>query len=345
MELRLVHELPPAENNPRNSEGSFLRGKGGELLFAYSRYTGDNWADECPCDIALIRSFDEGETWSEPEIIAHASLFGVQNIMSVSGVIQQNGDLGFYFCIKEKDLTMTLGRAISSDGVHFTAERVICDFPPAYYIVNNDRIIRLPDGRLVAPAAYIQRLVYPHEPFITTLLVSEDDGKSFTRTSMHFAPTAPVHAPGYQEPGIAYYGGRLHLWMRTNAGCQYESISTGGLEAFPEPYPSKFTSPLSPMHIKVIGDTAYAIYNPIPSYNGRVEGAGTMGRTPYVLRRTQPGGLEFGELEVLEEDPERGYCYPAVFETHDGKLLLAYCRGHISDGWCLCRLGIAKLTV
>ena len=72
MNVTLIHQLPPAQGNPRNSEGAFLRGKKGELLFAYSKYSGESNHDHASCDIALIRSFDEGLTWSKPEILASA---------------------------------------------------------------------------------------------------------------------------------------------------------------------------------------------------------------------------------------------------------------------------------
>ena len=96
METRIIHQLPPSESNPRNSEGAFIRGKQGEILFAYSRYTGESNHDHASCNIALIRSFDEGESWSEPQIIATAEAFGTKNIMSVSALEQKNGDIGFY---------------------------------------------------------------------------------------------------------------------------------------------------------------------------------------------------------------------------------------------------------
>ena len=129
MEIRLIHEFPPSAGNPRNSEGAFLRGRGeGEILFAYSRYRGDSFHDHAACDIALCVSHDEGRSWSEPRIIAAASEFGTQNIMSVSAVEQADGRLGFYFLIKENDFTTTLGRTLSEDGVHFVAERCVSKF-------------------------------------------------------------------------------------------------------------------------------------------------------------------------------------------------------------------------
>ena len=94
MNTRLIHQLPPTDNNPRNSEGAFVRGKNGEILFAYSRYTGNSCHDHASCDIALIVSYDEGESWSEPRIIVKAKDFHIQNVMSVSALEQKNGDIG-----------------------------------------------------------------------------------------------------------------------------------------------------------------------------------------------------------------------------------------------------------
>ena len=63
--MKLVCDLPPIGVNGRNSEGDFLRAPNGDILFAYSRYNTTDGGDHCPCDIALMRSSDEGETWSD----------------------------------------------------------------------------------------------------------------------------------------------------------------------------------------------------------------------------------------------------------------------------------------
>ena len=348
MNIRLIHQFPPSHGNPRNSEGAFLRGKNGEILFAYSRYRGESNHDHAACDIALTVSHDEGRTWSESCIIARAAEFGTQNIMSVSAIEQADGRLGFYFLIKENDFTTTLGRTLSEDGVHFTAERCKSRFPAAYYVVNNDRIVRLRDGRLVAPAAYVSaeenRTGRYHE-MVTTALVSFDDGASFEKADFDLTTTDPVNARyGHQEPGmLEREDGSVYLWTRTGYGCQYESFSERGLEGFFQPRASEFTSPPSPMQIKEIGGAVYAVYNPIPRYNGREMLPGTWGRTPIVLRKSTDGGRTFGKLNIIEDDPSRGYCYPAMFGTNDGRLLLAYCRGNENDGNTLCRLGIAEI--
>ena len=347
MNMTLVHQIPPKEGNPRNSEGAFLRGKKGEILFAYSCYRGDSFEDHAACNIAMTVSLDEGKTWSQSRIIAHASDFGVQNIMSVSAMEQKNGDLAFYFLIKESDGGTTVGRAVSRDGVDFYTERCRADFPSNYYVVNNDRLVRLMDGRLVAPAAYItteQLLAGGKVPYTTTLLISEDDGESFFKADFDFTAKDRLNARyGLQEPGILERAdGSFYLWMRTNSYCQYECTSKGDVDHFTTPAPGQFTSPPSPMQVKTLDGVTYAIYNPIPRYNGRVCAPGTADRTPFVIRKSADG-RHYGSLNIIEDDPTRGYCYPAVFATDDGHLLIAYCRGDAADGNTLCRLGIARI--
>src|SRR5438477_11558382 len=77
-----VNLLPPAANNPRNSEGDFITLKNGIIMFAYSRFTGGT-ADDSNAELAAIYSGDRGKTWSlryEPLIANDAK----QNGMSVS---------------------------------------------------------------------------------------------------------------------------------------------------------------------------------------------------------------------------------------------------------------------
>lgn len=69
LESRLVLDLNHKPGNPRNSEGSFIRADDGTILFAYSQYYGTNGDDHQPSNIALVRSKDEGETWSDCQII------------------------------------------------------------------------------------------------------------------------------------------------------------------------------------------------------------------------------------------------------------------------------------
>ncbi len=353
IQTRLVHDIIPKPGNPRNSEGSFLRAPNGEILFAYSAYVGNDWNDHAACNIVLIRSSDEGETWSaEPQIIAPASFFGTANVMSVSGCPCKDGTLAFYFLIKENDGSTTLGRTLSKDGITFTPERTVWKAPTAYYVINNDRIERMADGRLIAPAAsysaYENKAGMRYSPAVTVLLVSEDDGASFSLlpgARLSFSSKINIRH-GLQEPGIIELSpGISWIWMRTGASYQYESHSFDNLRTFTPPEPSIFTSPDSPMEvIREDENTLYAVYNPVPKYNGRTETRWGWGRTPLVIRKSTDNGAAFGPLHTIEGE-ERGYCYPAMFLTRDGSLLCAYCRGGEEDKACLCRLGISKIDL
>ena len=345
--MHLVLDFAPSTGNGRNSEGSFIRLPDGAILFAYSRYNTNAYGDNADCDIAAVYSYDEGESWSQPKIIAHAAQFGVGNIMSVSCVQQLDGKIGVYFLIKENEGNITFGRALSVDGFTFTAERCVINGPLSYYVTNNDRIKRFSDGRLVAPSGmHMYTKKNDSEGFaVSTVLVSEDDGKSFTVLPVRLTiPALNSRGVGMQEPGVYEHAdGTVRLWARTTAGYQYECYSRDGMNSFTAPAPSVFTSPDSPMAMAEKDGVIYAVYNPVPLYNERVRTNAGWGRTPFVIRKSTDDGRTWGPHTIIEDDPERGFCYPALFFTNDDSMLCAYCRGGAEDKACLNRLGIMKI--
>lgn len=342
MNKRLVFHLPNSEQSGRNSEGSFLRAPNGDILFAYSHFSTGLGDDDDPCDIALIRSRDEGETWSAPEIIARASDFGVKNIMSVSGMTLKDGSLCFFFIVKEdSDGSSHLGRAVSQDGVHFTP--MTCSFKRVqrgYYVFNNDRFIRLSDGRIAAAAAKYscartqeedEYCLFSESYAMPVCFVSDDEGASFTATKARVALSGRLaQRVGMEEPGIIELkNGVIWLWARTMLCYQYQCFSLDGMDTFTPPEPSEFTSPRAPMELHRLSDgTIFAAYNPVPHYNG-VKHRSYLGRTPLVLRSSTDDGKTWGELFTLEDDENGNYCYPTMIETHDRALLCAYMSNHL----------------
>ena len=350
MENYLIHEILPSDGNQRSGEGAFLRAANGDILFAYGRFTGGTDDDQA-CDIAMIRSEDNGLTFGDPVIIARAADFGVKNIMSVSAISLRDGRSGFLFLIKENDGTSTLGRTLSYDGQDFAAERCECLFPKCYYVVNNDRLVRLSDGRLAIPAAAHRKTMRDGRQLSfdanATLFVftSEDEGRSFVDQGVR------VNLPNFvlnrhavlQEPGIFERpDGMIIMWARTNLGSQYFSASFDRMKSFTTPEPSEFTSPCSPLAICAHNGRLFAAYNPIPNYNGRCEGFGA-DRTPLVLRVSDDWGESWGRLNPIGIDEKRGYCYPAIFAPDDDHLLLACCRGIGSA--CLTETGIYRVPI
>lgn len=338
MKKRVVLNLEETENNRRNSEGCFLRAPNGDILHVYSRYNSSLKDDHDPCDIALVRSTDEGETWGEPQIIVKAEFFGVKNIMSVSQLPLKDGRICIYFLIIEDDGSTTIGRAISEDGTEFKPERCKCNMPIGFYVVANDRFIRLSDGRIATVASkHDLRPGYDLEPGMVVALASDDDGKEFYRPGAHGSlPFNPAHDEhGLEEP-LLFELSKDVLWVlaRTEYAYQYQAYSVNGLQTFTPMEPSVFSSQLSPIAMKRLSDDSLiAAYNPMPSFDGRQEVLGDMmvdewwsGRTPFVLRRSVDNGRTWGKLMVIENEKNADFAYPSLFETKDGGVLCAY--------WC-----------
>lgn len=356
---KIIFELPRGENNPRNSEGDFAVLRNGDVLFAYSRYTGADHEDDAPCDIAGLLSRDGGESFSPlPEPLVRASDHGVRNIMSVSFARLPDGSLGlFYLCKHEPESAYCMRRASENDETVFTeAKTVIPKKTGVYYVVNNCRILKSQDGRLWVPAAQHRVVRNSHgtrqgEYYAKSVLFVSRDGESWQQTPHVFSlPQRGYSETGLQEPGIVGLAdGRLYAYFRTDRAFQYESLSADGGSTWSIPKPSRFTAPESPMLIRrnPYSGLYYAFWNPIPEYNGRIEPDAPWidaGRTPFVMAASE-NGLDFSPYTVLEDDPSHGYCYPAVCFTDDKTMLLAYCCGGPADGNCLTRTGIVRITL
>ena len=351
LNTRLIKDFVPVDGNPRNSEGSFLRADDGSILYAYSRFTGNANGDHCPSDIALIRSYDEGETWSEPELIAVAKDLGVNNVMSVSGIRGLDNSIQFFFGIKEdggKDLTeaendiyMTIGRAVSNDGGKtFKASRCIINAPKDYYCPCNDRMVRMPDNSLAFPVC--------NRIGVLCVFSSDDDGESFHLLPPRVANPFPSSwSQGLCESVIHLHNnGNVTMYARSGHYFQFKTMSFDNMNNFTPIEPSEFSSASSPMQLSKAPDgTVYVVYNPIPGFNGKYRAKGCHGRTPLVLRRSLDDGLTWGELNIVEGDPERGYCYNAMFFTNDNSILMAHSRGGHGEDSCLAHMGIVKVNI
>ena len=346
-----ILDLPPTPENKRNSEGAFIRLNNGDILFAYSRYSNDAF-DSKPADIYGIISKDGGESFSDPfPIIKHEDICA-DNIMSISFIPMQNGDVGMFFLIKKGENCFLVLSRSSDDGKSWSdPERCIKE--DGYFCVNNDRVRRLKNGRLIFPAGYnaCASDAINCKPMTTWIFASEDDGESWTAIAKDIAlPECRAITTGLQEPGILELAdGRLWCYMRTDAGRQYECFSSDGGYSWSQPMPSPFTSPVSPLCTKSLSDgRIVAVWNPCPFYNGHPVAPQpwawwAIPRNPLVMAVSDNGGENFSySPKVLENDPDSGYCYTAIFETDDA-ILLGYCAGSKNDGGNLNRLRIRKI--
>lgn len=347
--------LRPGINNPRNSEGDFISLKDGRIMFAYSRFNSDSHGDGAPSDIAAIFSDDGGETYStEPVILKYAKDFGVTNLMSVSLLRMKNGDAGLFYMKKTADGNSECILSRSNDECSTFYEDTKC-FPTkckGYHVMNNNRILRTSSGKLIIPTT-LHRASDPREGYYidergtAVYFGSDDDGHTWRELDEVLHLDATHTKTGLQEAGVEEMpNGVIYSYFRTDLMVQYESFSYNNGNRWTLPQPSTFTSPASPMKIARNPYTGiyYAIWNPIPNYNDRRKSRYSWGRTPLAIAKSSDC-ITFSEPDYIEDDPDRGFCYPSIYFPDADTALVAYCSGGEEDKACLCRITLRKIIL
>ena len=330
--VKVALELEPGPDNPRNSEGAFMPLKDGRILFAYSRYNGSSAHDHASADIAARYSSDKGATWTDKDEIIVKN-HGGMNVMSVSLLRLQSGEIALFYLLKNstKDCRPVLRRSFDEGKTWSEPTTCITD-EIGYYVLNNDRVIQLEDGRLlfaVSRHGFDANDKFDNMGVVMTY-ASDDNGKTWRRGKSVLSVVSPSGKKyAAQEPGVVELkDGTILLWIRTNAGCQFMSRSADRGETWSEPQPSWLRAPTSPATIKRLptGDLL-AIWN---NHEGRLDlkkpGRGFDGkRTPLTAAISSDDGLTWHGAKNIEDDPKGHFCYIALQPLDDGTVLLGYC--------------------
>lgn len=367
--VRIIKTFTRDENFPRHSEGDFIRLNDGSIMLVYTRYIGNSHKDAADASLAVTYSYDNGETWTEPKMLLHPSEFNVTNIMSVSLMRMQNGDLGLSFGAAVPGYQKWNNRRLllrSRDEGKTFYSQTECQ-PREYHNqfgLNNSRVERLSSGRIILtmhthPGAK-KNTEFPEKlregapnPRISkfsfgVISYSDDDGYTWKTAEDLICPPFTDTAKGLQEGGVfEIRPGILKSYWRSDRMYQYESLSFDNGEHWTAPTQSCFTSPWSPMKItrNPYTNKLYAIWNPIPLYNGRPFRHIDWGRTPYVYAEVNEDATKFGEMHVIEGEPDHGYCYPAVLFTAPDEMMIAYCSGGPEEDCGLVKLTISKIKL
>jgi hypothetical protein len=340
-ENSIVFNLDPSGKYPRNSEGSFVTLKSGRVLFLYTQFHGGG-NDESPARIVRIHSDDGGRTWSREPLVVVENGAGA-NVMSVSLLRLQSGAIALFYLAKNNLLDCRPMMRVSQDEAETWSEARPMVEAPGYFVLNNDRVIQLKNGRLVTPVAFHRAKSYRSMDYraLAFWYLSDDQGKTWQEAQTWWALPAPT-AMGLQEPGVVELAdGRLFSWMRTDQGAQFGCYSADGGLNWPMPEKTALPSPVSPASIKRLPGSAdlLAIYN---DHSGRF--AFPKGkRTPLVAAISSDGGKSWPRRKLIEKDPDGCYCYTAIHFTDDA-LLLAYCAGDSKVGG-LNRLRLRRLSL
>lgn len=340
------------EGNLRNSEGSFVTLNDGRILFAYTRY-GASREDHAGSEIACCYSDDQGVTWSKPETM-FVNETGGGNVMSVSFLRLASGRILLSY-LTEKFMDgesysslIPVSRYSDDEGKSWSSINLMSCFSVRTGM-NNDRMIQLKSGRIIAP---VWRTLYVNTPKgndfiprIASIVYSDDDGESWYGFPTGVFPV-PGSCTGMQEPGVIELAdGRLIMWMRTDLLCQYHCYSDDQGATWSPPLPWKYfpctVTPLSikrdPLDGKLIGIWS----DGDPRWGVKIVPEDSWDRTPFAMAISRDEGKTWGEKVLLEDDPRRGFCYTAIHFTGNAVLLAYCCGGH--GHWPLQDLKIVRL--
>ncbi len=340
MESSVKLQLFSSQGNPRNSEGSFLALGDGTVLFAYSRFSGGSWHDHDGADIALIRSVDGGESWSEAEIFVSRTA-ECRNLMSVSFLRLKSGRIVMVYLKKIMNNGYPDGRPVcrysDDDGATWSDWQYVVP-APGYYVLNNDRIIQLASGRIIIPCAFHRwqsSNLKIDRRAVDIVFYSDDDGVSWNESPSWILPVQNSQN-ALQEPGVVELAdNQVMLWARTELGCQYKAFSYDGALNWSAVVPApEFTSPCSPLSIKRNPSDGglVAVWNSRSPRYKVVPEPESWGRTPLVIARSYDNGVTWCDHSVIENDPAHGYCYTAIHFCDDDSILISYCCGGKSRG-------------
>jgi sialidase-1 len=334
-ESRTVLTLTPSKENPRNSEGDFIRLKNGTLLFIYTHFTGGG-ADEASAHLAGRLSTDAGPTWTDHDFPVPAEE-GKQNTMSVSLLRLASGEIALFYLVKNSWSDCRPYMQTSADECKTWSDPRPCVTQPDYYVVNNSRVIQTSTGRLIIPAALHRGPNGHFQPRATALcLLSDDNGKTW-RASKSTLQAPKNSRTGLQEPAIIeLQKDRLMMLSRTDQKCQMRSFSNDNGETWTPAENSDIKSPVSPASIARIPKTGHLLL--VWNNNDR-----TARRTPLSAAISKDEGKTWSTPRDLETDPQGHFCYTSIHFVDD-RILLAYCAGTKPGDLSTTRITTLKLN-
>jgi predicted neuraminidase len=338
-------KLAPSKENPRNSEGDFIRLSDGRILFIYTRFSSGG-SDHDKADLVSRVSADAGRTWSSEDKLVVPNE-GDWNVMSVSLLRLADGRIAFFYLRKNSLADCRPVVRFSSDEARSWSEPVaiISDQDVGYFVLNNDRVIQLDSGRLIAPVALHNRPGWKQPDWQGQIAcyLSDDGGKSWRRSStLQKATDAAGKRVTAQEPGVVELkDGRVLLWVRTTAGEQFRSYSSDSGDTWSPFEPMGVASPNSPATIERIPSTGDLLM--VWNNHAHLPLAERKARTPYTVAISPDEGQTWQHVKNLADDPHGWYCYTALTFAGD-HVLLGHCAGDRRTGG-LNRSQITRLPI
>jgi hypothetical protein len=263
--------------------------------------------------------------------------------MSVSLLRLQSDEILLGYMVKNAWDDCRLYVRPSADEMRSLGEAV-CAIPESgYHVVNNDRLVQLSSGRILAPAALHRctdgtRATWDPNA-VAGCFLSDDGGRTWRKARTELEGPAESRS-GLQEPGVIELAdGRILMWMRTDLGCQYRSVSEDGGDTWTRAEPSPLASPLSPASVKRMpwDGSLLVVWNDHSGRHRFPRGR----RTPLCAALSRDEGRTWLNSRILEGHPDGWFCYTSIAFIEEA-VLLAYCAGDSQVGG-LNRLRISRV--
>jgi sialidase-1 len=328
----IVLKLDTSPENLRNSEGDFIKLKDGRIIFVYTRFTGGQ-SDHAKAHLAGRYSSDGGKTWTaKNEVILPNE--GDMNIMSVSLMRMPDQSIAMFYLRKNSmDDCIPMMRKSYDEAKTWSEPVAVIQDREGYFVMNNDRVIQLENGRILAPVSLHQTPDTEWNNKGKIFCYYSDDSGATWNSSKEVPNSEEIML---QEPGlIVLKNGKIMMFNRTDAKVQYLSYSKDDGETWSDVVPSDINSPRAPASIKRIPSTGdlLLVWN-----NNRGEDHITS-RTHYNTAISSDEGKTWKHVQTVADKTSGLYCYYAI-EFVDDEVLL----GHIAE-WDSDRTGIsAQIT-
>jgi sialidase-1 len=307
----------PTAEHPRNSEGDVIALRDGSLLVAWTDFYGGVPDDYALARISAVRSRDGGRTWGERFTLAENT--AGMNVMSVSFLRLQSGELLFFYCIKNSktDLKLVVRRSTDEAKTWTEPQRITPE--SGYHVMNNARAVQLAGGRIVCPVAWTPEAIAKDEVYRAVMYFSDDNGQTWTRGQGE----TYCGQRGAMEPGvIELRDGRLLQIIRTQFGRIWHAYSSDRGNTWTEATPWTVVTPEAPSTLVRLPDNGdlLLVYNPIAQMNGTSHSGR---RTPMAAATSADEGQTWLKMKLVENDLTRTYAYFSA-RIHDGRVLLVY---------------------